>query len=456
MTSASQAPYGEDIFTAVENLEAGKTTAVEQTQLALKKAHDPALEGHKVFTKLYDSWALELAALSDQTRKAGLTRSILEGVTVSIKDLFDVAGESTTAGSVVLKNAEPAIQNAEVVQRLLLSGAILIGKTNMTEFAYSGLGINPHYGTPANPWFKDAKRIPGGSSSGAAVSVATGMSQAAVGSDTGGSIRIPAAFCGLTGFKPTASRVSRDGVLPLSQALDSIGVIAKDVASCVAVDGVISGKPLPLGLRDLKRAYFAVPTTVVLDDLDDHVKKAFETTLARLEKAGATIERIALEEFAEVAQINAKGGYNAAEAWTWHADLLAEKENEYDPRVASRIHRGENMTARDFIELVYARLSWQQRVHAKIAKYDALLMPTVPTIAPKIDDLVNDETLYFATNGKTLRNPTFINFLDGCALSIPCQLPNEAPVGLMVAGGHLQDAVVAQWAYTIEQALLQK
>lgn len=441
------------VINLIEQLHTGKTTAKDIVEKAIAQTANAGDEGKKVFTQFYPEWATQLAELSDKTRALNMSRSLIDGVTISIKDLFDVAGEATTAGSVVLKSAAPADKHAEVVQRLLSAGAVVVGKTNMTEFAYSGLGINPHYGTPANPAFAGEARIPGGSSSGAAVSVGLGMAAAAIGSDTGGSIRIPAAFCGLTGFKPTASRVSRQGVLPLSEALDSIGVIAHDVASCAVVDGIISGQPLTLAKRDIKNALFAIPTSVVFDGIDETVKAAFEHTIALLEKAGATIERIALEEFKEVAQINAKGGYNAAEAWTWHAKLLAEKENEYDQRVASRIHKGEAMSASDFIELAGLRASWQARVTAKIQGYDALLLPTVPTIAPRIADLVADEDLYFATNGKTLRNPTFINFLDGCALSVPCQQPGTAPVGLMIAGGHMQDEKVLQWAYAIEKVI---
>lgn len=433
-------------------LQQKQTTSQEQTQVILAAMANNETEKNKVFTRCYEQWAVDLAMLSDQVRKTSLVRSAIEGMVISVKDLFDVAGEPTTAGSVVLKSAPPAKQHAKVVQDLLGAGAVIIGKTNMTEFAYSGLGINPHYGTPVNPAFVDEARIPGGSSSGAAVSVARGWSHAAVGSDTGGSIRIPAALCGLTGFKPTACRVSREGVLPLSEALDSIGVIAHDVASCVMVDGVIADSPLTLKKKDLHYAHFAVPKTIVLDDVDEHVKASFDAAVATLRAAGATVDYIDVEPFAQLANINAKGGFNAAEAWTWHADLLAEKENEYDPRVSSRIHKGENMLASDFIHLVNARKTWQAEVESLIAGYDALLMPTVPMIAPRITDLAEDDA-YFAANGKILRNPTFINFLDGCAISVPCQASGTAPVGLMIAGGHLKDQSVAEWALAIESCL---
>lgn len=434
-------------------LQQKQSTSQAQTQQMLTAMAGNLSEKNKVFTHCYDQWAKDLAQLSDQVRLTGLSRSDIEGMVISVKDLFDVAGEPTTAGSVVLKSAEPAKQHAKVVQKLLDAGGVIIGKTNMTEFAYSGLGINPHYGTPVNPVFADEARIPGGSSSGAAVSVARGWSHAAVGSDTGGSIRIPAALCGLTGFKPTASRISREGVLPLSEALDSIGVIAHDVASCVMVDSVIADSPLTtLHQRDLRFAHFAVPKTVVLDDLDEQVKSAFEAAIAALRAAGTTVDYIDIPPFAELAKINAKGGFNAAEAWTWHAELLAQKENEYDPRVSSRIHRGEGMLASDFIHLLNDRKNWQCSVEKIISGYDALLIPTVPMIAPRIEELAEDDA-YFAANGKILRNPTFINFLDGCAISVPCQAAGTPPVGLMIAGGHLKDQAIAEWSFAIESCL---
>jgi len=455
-TGQWQTPAGEPLHTAVQQaqrLATRETRASELAQQALRRATDRAGEGAHVFTRVYQDWAEPLAHASDTVRAAGATRSAAEGLPVSIKDLFDVAGEPTCAGSVVLRDAPPAPQHATVVQRLLAAGTVLIGRTNMTEFAYSGLGLNPHYGTPANPWQRGARHIPGGSSSGAAVSVTDGMCVAAIGSDTGGSVRIPAALCGLTGFKPTARRVPCTGVLPLSEALDSIGVIAHDVRSCVLLDSVIADAPITLIARDLKQAHFAVPQTVVFDDIEDAVAQAFEAALEVLQQQGVQITRIDIPEFTELAQINAGGGFTAAEAWAWHETLLNTREAEYDPRVASRMHRGEGFLAKDWLALQRARSTWQQAVEQRMSAYDALLMPTVPKIAPRIADLQTDDAAYFAANAAMLRNPTFINFLDGCAMSLPCQLPGQAPVGLSVAAGCLQDATVAQWAWAIERAL---
>jgi len=451
-----QTPDGQALLTAAEcaaALAEGRVCAGELTQDALLRASDPNGEGACVFTRIYQDWALQMVQACEAVRKAGMVRSPAEGLPVSIKDLFDVAGETTCAGSKVLRDAPPATRHAAVVQRLLAAGTVLIGRTNMAEFAYSGLGLNPHYGTPANPWQRQARRIPGGSSSGAAVAVSDGMCVASIGSDTGGSIRIPAALCGLTGFKPTARRVPQAGVLPLSTALDSIGVIAHDVRSCVLLDGVIADAPLTLHPRDLRQAHFAVPQTVVFDGVQDEVAQAFNAALDVLRQSGAQITSIAIPEFAQLADINAGGGFTAAEAWAWHETLLQTREAEYDPRVASRMHRGEGFLAKDFLLLQQQRKHWQQAVAQRTHQFDALLMPTVPMIAPRIEALQASDDAYFAANAAMLRNPTFINFLDGCAISLPCQRPGRAPVGLSVAGVAMRDEAVAQWALAIEAAL---
>jgi len=416
-------------------LSEGRTTSQALTEEALSRAADPAGEGARVFTKLYPEAARAAAQASGILRKAGLTRSSIDGLTISIKDLFDVAGEVTMAGSVARAGEPAAAEDAVVVKRLRAAGAVIVGRTNMTEFAYSGLGINPHYDVPRNPWDRKTGRIPGGSSSGAAVSVTDGMAVAGIGSDTGGSVRIPAALCGLTGFKPTAARVPLTGVLPLSTSLDSIGAIAPSVACCAILDAIMAGEeerlPRPANLAGLR---LAVPTTLALDGMDEDVARAFEAALSSLSAAGARIDEIAVPEFAELAAINAKGGFTAAEAWAWHRDLIERAGDKYDPRVVSRIRRGKDISAADYLELLAAREAWKAGVEARIEGYDALLLPTVPVVAPAIADLSASDDVYYATNGLILRNPTLINFLDGAALSVPCHAPGEAPVGLMIAG----------------------
>lgn len=438
---------------AAQRLNAGTVSARGLTEAALAAVDDPQGEGARVFTRLYRHQALLQAAAADERRRAGRPLSCLDGMPISIKDLFDVAGENTTGGSVVLADAPVAARHAAIVDKLLRAGAAIVGKTTMTEFAYSGLGINPHHGTPANPYDRATRRIPGGSSSGGAVALSDGMCLGSVGSDTGGSVRIPAAFCGLTGYKPTARRIDLAGVLPLSPSLDSIGVMAHDVAGCLALDNIISDRPLALVHKTLSQAHFAVPQTLVLDDLDDQVATAFAAALTHLRRAGARIEEIPCVEFSELARINAAGGFTALESWLWHRPLIEKNGALYDPRVISRIRRGEALNENDRRQLQFQRTDWQRRVAAAIGAYDALLMPTVPLIAPPIAALEADDNAYFRINGAVLRNPSVINFLDGCAISLPCQPRDAAPVGLMVASLPMRDDALLGWALEIERCL---
>lgn len=437
-----------------EALQQNATTSATLTETALQRALSQSGEGSRVFTEIYAAGARAAAQASDLLRISGQTRSPIDGLPISVKDLFDVAGSTTRAGSVVLNDAPPAQVSALVVQRLVAAGAVIIGRTNMTEFAYSGLGINPHYGTPRNPWDRATGRIPGGSSSGAAVSVSDGMAVAGIGSDTGGSIRIPAALCGLTGFKPTANRVSLQGVLPLSVQLDSIGAITNSVTCCATIDAIMAGEPiLPLTPYSLRGLRLALPTTLVLDGMDSQVATAFSNARQRLQNAGALIEEIDIPAFTALAAINAKSGFTGAEAYAWHRTLIAERAASYDPRVISRILRGKDMSAADLIDLFAARKQWIAAVEHRISGYDALLMPTVPIVAPTIAALEASDDAYYTANGLILRNPSVINFLNGCALSLPCHTAGEAPVGLMLAAAGGNDRKILEIGLAVEAAL---
>jgi len=432
----------------------GRMTSSALVEEALERIGNPSGEGKRTFVNVYADKARAAARASDALRSAGLSRSALEGLPISIKDLFDVAGETTLAGSVVRQGAPAATADAEVVRRLRAAGGIIIGRTNMTEFAYSGLGLNPHYGTPLNPWDRSTGHIPGGSSSGAAVSVADRMAVAGIGSDTGGSVRIPAALCGSTGFKPTARRVSMRGVLPLSTYLDSVGPIAPTVACCALLDSVLSGElveiPPSFPLRGLR---LLVPTTVVLDDMDTQVAGAFRRALSALSGAGALVQEMLLPAFARLAGINSKGGFTAAEAWAWHREMIERSSDRYDPRVVSRIRRGKDMSAADLLDVLQARAGWIAEIESAVSGFDALVMPTVPLVAPRVVELAASDDAYFRANGLMLRNPTMINFLDGCALSIPCQEQGSAPVGLMVAGPALSDRRILSIGRAVEECL---
>lgn len=438
-------------------LQQGRVTSRALTEQALDAALHGS-EGPRSFIEVHAAQARATADAIDLQRAAGLPLPSLAGIPISIKDLFDEAGHVTRAGSRVLADAPPAAVDSVVVQRLRAAGAVIVGRTNLTEFAFSGLGLNPHYGTPRNPYDRDLAnatgRIPGGSSSGAAISVTDGMAVAAIGSDTGGSVRIPSALCGLTGFKPTASRVPLTGVLPLSPTLDSIGPLARSVACCAELDAVLAGDmPAPLHAARLPGRRFALPRTLVFDGVDAHVAAAFETARRQLLAAGAELIEIDVPEFAELSHLNRLGGFPSSEAWAFHAPMIEAREAEFDPRVSRRMRRGATMTAAEYITLHAARRRWISGVSARLAGYDALLMPTVPIIAPPLAELEASDEVYGRMNMTILRNPTLINFLDGCALSLPCHAAGTAPVGLMLAalGGH--DASLLRLGAGVEAVL---
>ena len=433
------------------DLTAGRTTSRALVEEALARIADPAGEGSRVLVKVYAEASRVAADAQDRLRGAGYVASPLAGIPVSIKDLFDVAGEVTLAGSRALDDTPPAAADAPIVTRLKAAGAVIIGRTNMTEFAFSGVGINPHYGTPGNPY--DRSLIPGGSSAGAPVSVADGMAAVAIGTDTGGSVRIPAALCGLVGFKPTQYRVQRDGAVPLSTTLDSIGPIGVSAACCALIDAVMAGEPAgvpaaisPDGLR------LGIPQTVVLDDLEAPVAAAFERAISALSRAGARVIGLPLEMLADYARINIKGGLPVVEAFAWHEKLIDRRGQDYDPRIRTRIARGRDMTAAEHIRLIEARVDFIRRFDAETEAFDALVMPTVPMTAPPVAAFTKDED-YARLNLKLLRNTAIINFLDRCALSLPIEAPGSAPVGLMVVGRHGEDRRLLAIGRGIEEKL---
>ncbi len=431
-------------------LASGQTTSRTLVEEALSKIADPAGEGARAFIKVHAEQARASADAMDGLRKAGRAPGRFAGIPIALKDLFNIAGEPTPAGSVALADAPPAAAHAPVVQRMLNAGFISMGRVNMTEFAFSGLGINPHHGTPSSPWDRGSSRIPGGSSSGTAVAVADGMAAAGLGTDTGGSCRIPAAFCGIVGYKPTARRIPIDGVLPLAPSLDSVGPLAPSVACCAAIDAILAGgEPMVPAAAVLDGLRLAVPENLVLDGMDAIVAAAFERALAALSQAGARITRIRCPEFDELPAVNAKGGFAASEAFAWHRDVLAAKGNQYDPRIKARIARGEAMSAADYLDLLAARARLVASFNARTAEFDSVMMPTVPVVAPPIASL-DDEREYNRVNLLTLRNTALGNFLDRCSISLPCHREGEAPVGLMLTGETMGDARLFAIARAVE------
>lgn len=426
------------------------TTRLEQALAAIDAAGD---EGRRIFTHIYSGQAREAAQAADARASRGISLSPIDGRIVSIKDLFDVAGETTTAGSALLRDAAPAAADAVVVQRLRSAGAVIIGKTNMTEFAFSGIGINPHYGTPGNA--HDATRIPGGSSSGAGVSVARGMADIAIGSDTGGSVRIPSAFNGLTGFKPTQSRVPRTGAFPLSFTLDTVGPLARNVADCARADAVLSNQPWqPLDHRVARGLRVGVPRGLLFSQTDEVVLAAFEAALSSLSAAGARIADESLDQWLGAPfRLQERGTLVAAEAAYIHRATIDTRSTEYDPVVLGRIRRGMTLDAAAYVGIQQARAQLQPELDARLADLDVLVLLTVPFVAPRIDALAGDAAFNLA-NGLVLRNPSVFNFYDLPAISLP--LPRDAgelPVGLMVVGRRGEDHALLSVAAALEALL---
>ncbi|WBY02268.1 amidase [Ramlibacter tataouinensis] len=437
----------DDLIATREQLGSGRASAPEAFARALALAQSGAC-AHAFIRTLPQ----EAAAAS----RPGVQSLPLAGLPVSVKDLFDIEGQVTAAGSAVLADAAPARADSTAVARLRAAGASLVGRTNMTEFAFSGVGINPHHGTPANPADPEVPRIPGGSSSGAAVSVATGAAFIGLGSDTGGSIRIPAALCGIVGFKNTARLVPADGALPLSTTLDTVCAMTRSVRDAVLAHEVLAARTVALEHKPLAQRRFAVARTGMLDGMDLAVARAFEASLRVLRDAGARVEEIALTEIGELGAIQATGGFAAAESYAWHRELLQRRGDGYDPRVRTRIERGAGVKAWEYLDLLRQRAGWIGRVRSALHGFDAVLSPTVPIVAPPIADLApgaERDDAFFRSNALLLRNPSVVNMLDGCALSLPCHAPGSLPVGLMLWHGPLQDDTVLDAGLAVEAAL---
>lgn len=435
------------------DLSAGRTTSRALVDQALARIADTAGEGARAFTRVYAEVARAEADHSDRLRRAGIVRSPVDGLPVSVKDLFDVGGDVTRAGSKVLSGAPPATADAPAVARLRSAGAIIVGRTNMVEFAFGVVGANPHYGTPKNPHERAVGRVPGGSSSGAAVARADGMCVMALGTDTRGSIRVPAALCGVTGFKPTARRVPRDGAFPLSYTLDSVGPLAASVECCATFDAVLAAEcAAPLPALPLAGLRLMLPRSGAIDDLDAGVSAAFDGALALLSRAGAAIVEVPMPMFDRQAEFFRAGGFAGAEAYSIHRQWLS-RIDEYDPRVGKRIALGKDLNAADYVDLLRLRSDYMRAVERAAAPFDAILMPSVPCIAPSIAECTASDDDYFRWNLRILRNAGLVNFLDGCAASVPCQAPGAAPVGLSVCGTAMSDRHILAVAAAIQAAL---
>lgn len=434
-------------------LKAGRISSVDLVQEVFQAVDLAGEEGARIFLTVYQEAAEAQASWIDEARCNGIDLPRYAGIPIAIKDLFDVAGEVTRAGSKVLDAQPPASADAEVVRRLRRAGFVIVGKNNMTEFAYSGLGINSHFGTPRNPQDSKIARIPGGSSSGAAVAVAREMVPAAIGTDTGGSCRIPAAFCGVVGFKPSSWRVPKDGVVPLSRTLDCVGSFAHDVSNCSVLDDILSGgrgedvvSHPEGGLR------LGVLETYVTDDLDEVVSGAYQQALTRMSRRGVRLTPVTVSELEELPEINAKGGYVGAEAYAYHKPLLETRGQYYDPWVRARFDAGKSQSAEEFIRLIEDRTRIQLASDDKQLPFDAFVLPTVPIVPPELGDLEDAERSN-ALNRLCLRNTAVGNFLDLPAISIPCHAAESLPIGLMLMGRRGEDRRLLSMARGLEQAI---
>jgi aspartyl-tRNA(Asn)/glutamyl-tRNA(Gln) amidotransferase subunit A len=423
---------------AVE-LRDGKTSSRRLVEQALARISDPAGEGTRAFITLDTEGALAAADYQDRLRRQNHQPSPYSGIPISVKDLFDLAGEVTTAGSKVLKDSAPALADAPAIAALKSAGMIVLGRSNMTEFAYSGVGLNPHYGTPLSAFDRKTGRIPGGSSSGAAVAVADGMCALSIGTDTGGSCRIPAAYNGITGYKPSTGRVSTRGAYPLSSRLDSVGPLGNSVACCAAADALMAGDWAgKIAAREVSSLRLGVLKTAVLEGLNADVAMAYERALSRISKAGATLIDFAFEELLEMPSLTVKGGIVAAEAYALHRDLIARRGADYDPRVRMRMEAAGGISAAEYLSVVKRREEMIRRFSAVTQGLSAVVLPTVMIVPPPLAALASDQD-YLRYNSMSLRNTYVGNFLDCCAISIPVNEPGAAPVGLMLMGAWGQD-----------------
>ena len=431
-------------------LAGGEASAAGLVDEALAAMRDPSAEGARAFIAIDEEGAKATAAHIDGLRRRGRAPSPWAGIPFAVKDLFDVAGEITTAGSVVLRDSPPAAADAAAIARLKAAGLIAVGRTNMTEFAYSGVGLNPHYGTPAAPFERARRRIPGGSSSGAAVAVADGMVALAIGTDTGGSCRIPAAFCGVVGFKPSAGRIPTRGAYPLSTTLDSIGPLANTVASAAIADALMAGDwDGEVTVRPARSLRLGILRTLMFDGIERPVENAFNEAVTRLENAGVGVADVAFPLIGALPAINARGGIAAVEAFAHHKVLIETEGERYDPRVRRRILAGAAISGPEYLEILRTRAEWIEAFRERMAGYDGLLMPTSPLVPPLMSAFATDEE-YARLNFLCLRNTAVANFLNGTAISLPIHEPGEAPAGLMIMAPHGFDRQLFSVAAALE------
>jgi aspartyl-tRNA(Asn)/glutamyl-tRNA(Gln) amidotransferase subunit A len=433
----------------------GAADPVEVTEAVLDGIE--AYADQSIFTVLLPDRALDEARASSARLKDGRSRGLLDGIPVAWKDLFDIEGRATTAGSKVLRNDPVAEADATVVSALSHAGMVAVGCTNMSEFAFSGLGINPHYGTPHNPRGKDVPRIPGGSSSGAGVVVAAGLVPVAMGTDTGGSVRIPAAFNGIVGYKATRGRYPMDGVFPLAKSLDSLGPLCRTVQDTIWIDAAMRGLTAApaIAASPIRGLDVVIPDNVVFDGAEAGVISAFEQSVEWLIAEGASVSRITIPAFDEILALMAKhGALVTAEAFALHRERLGgAAADEMDRRVVMRTRLGETITVTDYLAILNARERLISDVERLVGE-SFIAFPSVAHVAPPIAPLEASDDLFVATNGKTLRNTMLGNFLDWCGVSIPCGTGDaDMPVGFLLSAVGGRDEALLGAALSAEAVI---
>jgi aspartyl-tRNA(Asn)/glutamyl-tRNA(Gln) amidotransferase subunit A len=432
-----------DIASCLKN---GRITAVALVEASFA-AINRCENGRAAFVAVNGDEALMQAYRWDAKRKTGQAVPQFAGVPISIKDIFDVEGQVTSAGSTILPST-PARNHAIAIQRLVDLGFIVLGRTHMTEFAYSGLGLNCHFAEPDCVWDPTAHRVPGGSSSGAAVATALGAGLAGIGTDTGGSCRIPASFNRLVGFKPTARRIPLDGLVPLSPSLDSIGVIGRTVECAATLVSVMADETLSK-IQPSRSGKLLIPENYFFDEIDGRVVATFQRKIHQLKNDGVRIERKVLRSLERVTQLNLNGGIVAAESYRWHRELLEKHASDYDPRVRIRIERGKSQADKETDDRYKAREAFIREFELELEGYDALLVPTTPVVPPrKLECLAEDD--YTRLNALVLRNPMIANLADGCSITLPIGASQEPPIGLMLIGRNGADSSILAWAAALQ------
>jgi aspartyl-tRNA(Asn)/glutamyl-tRNA(Gln) amidotransferase subunit A len=447
--------YPSSITQCADSLRRGETTSAALVEACLARIADPAGEGARAFTKVYAETARQAARAADVARVSGaVPASPLAGIPISVKDLFDIEGDITRAGSIFFGEATPAECDAPAIARLRAAGAIIIGRTNMTEFAYGAHGTNRHYGTPLNRWRREEARIPGGSTSGGAVSVTDGMALGTIGSDTGGSVRIPAALTGLAGFKPTQARVPLTGAFPLSHTRDSVGPLGATAECCILMDAAMAGEVITLpAAANLRGLSFGVPTNILFDDMALDIERAVERALSAVSAAGGIIREFVFQELQDEQDGSRAANFSGYEAYLLHRERLETELDKFDPWVSKRLLLGKSIKEADYRALVELRAKLMTSANKTTARFDALLAPSVPIVAPTIAELTADEATFYRINSALLRNAAPFNVFNRPAWSLPCQREGEAPTGLMVVGETNGDAKLQRIGLGVEAAI---